>query len=115
VQAQNVHATVSLAAVFVVCFNAAFLPDGSDERQRRGRIKAVGHWFESGRCVAPLTLAAQLTMGVPQHRSSENKHGFTFQCICIEIKPYIAYLDRMNFRVACPMISLPTRCHSQIS
>ena len=53
VQAQNVHAAVSLAAVKVVCFNANLLPNGSDERQRSGRIKAGGCWFESGRCVGP--------------------------------------------------------------
>ena len=32
-------------------FNATFLPNGSDERQWSGWIKAVGCWFESGRCV----------------------------------------------------------------
>ena len=33
----------------MVCFNATFLPYRSkDERQRGGRIKAVGRWFESG-------------------------------------------------------------------
>ena len=26
------------------------MPNGSDERQQRGRIKAVGYWFESGQC-----------------------------------------------------------------
>ena len=34
-------------------FNATFLPNGSDKRQRSGRIKAVGCWFESGQCVGP--------------------------------------------------------------
>ena len=33
-------------------FNATFLPNGSDERQQSGWIKAVGCWFESGRCVS---------------------------------------------------------------
>ena len=32
-------------------FNATSLLNGSDERQLRGRMKAAGHWFESGRCV----------------------------------------------------------------
>ena len=50
-QAQNAHATVQLAVVFAVCFNATLLPEGSDERQRSGGMKAVGRWFESGRCV----------------------------------------------------------------
>ena len=38
----------------VVWFNATFLLNGSDERQRSGRIKAVGCWFEAGRCEGPL-------------------------------------------------------------
>ena len=32
-------------------FNGTFLLNRSDERQQSGRIKAVGRWFESGRCV----------------------------------------------------------------
>ena len=48
-QAQNVHTAVELAARGVI--NATFLPNGSDKRQRSGRIKAVGRWFESRRCV----------------------------------------------------------------
>ena len=32
-------------------FNATFLPNSLDERQQSGQIKAVGCWFESGRCV----------------------------------------------------------------
>ena len=32
-------------------FNATSLPNGSDERQQSGLIKAVGCWFESGQCV----------------------------------------------------------------
>ena len=40
-QAQNVHATVELAARRSGVFNATFLPNGSDKRQRSGRIKAV--------------------------------------------------------------------------
>ena len=45
VQAQNVHATVELAARRSGAFNATFLPNGSDERQQSGRIKAVGCWL----------------------------------------------------------------------
>ena len=48
-QAQNVHATVELAARRSSVFGATFLPNGSDKRQRSGRIKAVGCWLESGR------------------------------------------------------------------
>ena len=33
------------------CVYATFQPNGSDKRQKSGRIKAVGRWFESGRCV----------------------------------------------------------------
>ena len=49
-QAQNVHATVELAARRSGVFNATFLPNGSDKRQRSGRIKAVGCCFKSGWC-----------------------------------------------------------------
>ena len=47
-QAQNVHATVEMATRRS---GATSLPNRSDERQWSGRIKAVGCWFESGRCV----------------------------------------------------------------
>ena len=57
VQAQNVHATVELAACQSGVFNATFLLNGSDERQQSGRIKAVGCWFESGRCVGAFKVA----------------------------------------------------------
>ena len=42
--AQNVQTTVELAARRSGVFNAAFLPNGSDERQQSGRIRqlAVG-------------------------------------------------------------------------
>ena len=52
-QVQNVHTTVWFAAVEVV-FNATLLPNGSDERQQSDWTKAVGCWFESGRCVGAL-------------------------------------------------------------
>ena len=42
---------LELAACQSSIFNATPLPSGSDERQQSGRIKAVGRWFESGRCV----------------------------------------------------------------
>ena len=45
--------SVQLAVVEAVCFYTTFLPNRSDERQRSGRIKAAGRWFESGRCVGP--------------------------------------------------------------
>ena len=54
-QGQNVHTTVDLAARRSGVFNATFLPNGSDKSQQRGRIKAVGCWFESGWCVGALT------------------------------------------------------------
>ena len=54
VQAQNVHATVELAACRSGRFNTTFLPNRSDKRQRSGQIKAVGCWFESGHCVGAL-------------------------------------------------------------
>ena len=41
-QAQNVHATVELAARQSGVFNATHLPNVSDKRQHSGRIKAVG-------------------------------------------------------------------------
>ena len=37
------------------CRGGQFQWNFSDERQRSGRIKAVGHWFKSGRCVGALT------------------------------------------------------------
>ena len=38
----------------LLCFNANFLPNGSDKRQQSGWIKAVGCWFESGWCAGAL-------------------------------------------------------------
>ena len=40
--------------VKAVCFIANFLPNGSEQRQRSGRMKAAGCWFESGWCVGDL-------------------------------------------------------------
>ena len=53
-QTRNVHATVEYAERRSGVFNATFLPNGSDQRQQSCRIKAVGWWFESGRCVGAL-------------------------------------------------------------
>ena len=53
-QAQNIHATVELAARHSGVFSAAFLLNGSDKGQQSGRIKAAGCWFESGWCVGAL-------------------------------------------------------------
>ena len=47
-QVQSVHTIVELAAQLSGIFNAIFLANGSDERQRSDRIQAVGCWFESG-------------------------------------------------------------------
>ena len=47
-QSQNVCITVVLAARRIGVINATFLPNGSDNRQHSGQIKAVGCWFESG-------------------------------------------------------------------
>ena len=55
-QVQNVYATVELAARRSGVFNATFLPNGSDERQQSGWIKAVGCWFVSGPCVGSLSV-----------------------------------------------------------
>ena len=41
--------------VEAVRFSTAILPNGSDERQESGQIKAGGCWFESGWCVEALT------------------------------------------------------------
>ena len=54
VQAQNVHATIELAASRSGMFNATCLPNGSDKRQQSGQVKAVGWWFEAGRRVGAL-------------------------------------------------------------
>ena len=45
---------LDLPVDFAVCFKATFLPSRSDERHGSGLIKAVGRWFESGRCVGPI-------------------------------------------------------------
>ena len=50
-QAQNVHATVELAARWSGVCNATFLTNGSNKRQQSGWMKAVGCWFQSGWCV----------------------------------------------------------------
>ena len=50
-EAYYVHVTASLAGVEAFCFSATFQLNRSDERQRSGRMKVVGRWFESGVCV----------------------------------------------------------------
>ena len=70
-QAQNAHATVYLAVVEALCFSATFLQNGSDERQRSGRMKAVGCWFESGWCVG--ALQDSVAMDAPSRQWSKRR------------------------------------------
>ena len=68
-QAQKVHATVKLAGGRSGVFNATFLLNGSDKRQQSGWIKAVGCWFESGRCVGASCLRERgRSGGLPQRQ-----------------------------------------------
>ena len=50
----------SWQCIEAVCSSATFLPNGSDERQQSGRMKAAGCWFESGQCVGPLITTEEL-------------------------------------------------------
>ena len=58
------YATVELAARRNSVFNATFLLNRSDEKQWKGRIKAGGCWFQSGRCVEASLMAEAAMQGV---------------------------------------------------
>ena len=77
-QAQNIHATVELAACRSGVFNATFLPNGLDERQQSGRIKAVGCWLSLGGVMGAFRIRSSLAV-----QAGNEKYGCFFSAILV--------------------------------